>query len=92
MQHRFNTQHPVPNIQYPIPNTLTPNIQQADVMIAGGSEAAMTPLCFAGFCSMRAMVTTYNDDPSRASRPFDVERGGFVICLLYTSPSPRDRG
>lgn len=48
-------------------------------MIAGGSEAAMTPLCFAGFCSMRAMVTTYNDDPSKASRPFDTERAGFVM-------------
>lgn len=48
-------------------------------MIAGGSEAAMTPLCFAGFCSMRAMVTTFNDDPSRASRPFDTDRAGFVM-------------
>ena len=98
MQHRFNTQHPVPNIQYPIPNTLTPNIQQADVMIAGGSEAAMTPLCFAGFCSMRAMVTTYNDDPSRASRPFDVERGGFVmgegagVLILETEEHALARG
>eukprot|EP00752_Nemacystus_decipiens_P003058 g2835.t1 len=52
---------------------------EADVMIAGGSEAAMTPLCFAGFCSMRAMVTTFNDDPEHASRPFDQDRAGFVM-------------
>ncbi|CAM9601521.1 unnamed protein product [Chrysoparadoxa australica] len=51
----------------------------ADVMIAGGSEAAMTPLCFAGFASMRAMVQTFNDEPTRASRPFDVDRAGFVM-------------
>lgn len=52
---------------------------KADVMIAGGSEAAMTPLCFAGFCSMRAMVTSFNDNPEQASRPFDKDRAGFVM-------------
>ena len=50
----------------------------ADVMIAGGSEAAVTPLAVAGFCSMRAL-STRNDDPERASRPFDLNRDGFVV-------------
>lgn len=49
----------------------------ADVMIAGGAEAIITPLTFAGFCSMKAM-STRNDDPPRASRPFDSGRDGFV--------------
>mmetsp|Transcript_17410 Transcript_17410/g.17494 ORF Transcript_17410/g.17494 Transcript_17410/m.17494 type:complete len:455 (+) Transcript_17410:54-1418(+) len=51
----------------------------ADVMIAGGSEAALTPLSFAGFCNLVAMNFNYNDDPTRASRPFDLNRGGFVM-------------
>ncbi|MCG3149954.1 MAG: 3-oxoacyl-[acyl-carrier-protein] synthase 2 [Verrucomicrobiae bacterium] len=50
----------------------------ADVMISGGSEAAITGLGYAGFCSMRAM-STRNDDPTRASRPFDAGRDGFVM-------------
>ncbi|MDZ7643645.1 MAG: beta-ketoacyl-ACP synthase II [Woeseiaceae bacterium] len=50
----------------------------ADVMFAGGSEYATTPLSIAGFCSARAM-TTRNDDPERASRPFDRDRDGFVL-------------
>ena len=50
----------------------------ADVMLAGGSEHATTPLAMAGFCAARAM-TTRNDDPKRASRPFDVDRDGFVL-------------
>ena len=50
----------------------------ADVMIAGGSEAAVTPLAVAGFASMRAL-STRNDEPERASRPFDRDRDGFVI-------------
>src|SRR5262249_9921766 len=49
----------------------------ADVMIAGGAEAIIIPLTIAGFCSLKAM-TTRNDDPERASRPFDAERDGFV--------------
>jgi 3-oxoacyl-[acyl-carrier-protein] synthase II len=50
----------------------------ADVMLAGGTEAAVTPLCIAGFSSMKAM-STRNEDPAGASRPFDAGRDGFVI-------------
>ncbi|CAM9172502.1 unnamed protein product [Ectocarpus sp. 6 AP-2014] len=53
---------------------------EADVMIAGGAEAAMTPLSFAGFCSMSAMATGHNDNPKAASRPFDADRSGFVMA------------
>ena len=51
---------------------------EADLMIAGGSEAALTPLGLAGFCSARAL-STRNDEPARASRPFDRGRDGFVL-------------
>ena len=50
----------------------------ADVMIAGGSEAAITPLSVGGFAAMRAL-STRNDEPTQASRPFDKDRDGFVI-------------
>ena len=50
----------------------------ADVMIAGGSEAAVTPMSVGGFAAMRAL-STRNDDPQRASRPFDKDRDGFVV-------------
>lgn len=50
----------------------------ADVMVAGGSEAAITPLAVAGFGNMRAL-SRRNDEPERASRPFDTDRDGFVI-------------
>ncbi len=50
----------------------------ADVMIAGGSEAAITPLGVGGFAAMRAL-STRNDDPTKASRPFDKDRDGFII-------------
>ncbi|MEO0794134.1 MAG: beta-ketoacyl-ACP synthase II [Verrucomicrobiota bacterium] len=51
----------------------------ADVMIAGGSEAAITQVGYAGFCNMKAMSTNFNDDPQRASRPFDAARDGFIM-------------
>lgn len=50
----------------------------ADIMITGGAEASITPLAMAGFCSMKAM-STYNDNPKKASRPFDLNRDGFVM-------------
>ena len=50
----------------------------AEVMLAGGGEFATTPLAMAGFCSARAM-STRNDDPTRASRPYDIDRDGFVL-------------
>jgi 3-oxoacyl-[acyl-carrier-protein] synthase II len=50
----------------------------ADVMIAGGSEAAITPMGVGGFAAMRAL-STRNDEPERASRPFDKDRDGFVM-------------
>jgi 3-oxoacyl-[acyl-carrier-protein] synthase II len=51
---------------------------EADAMLAGGSEATITPLSLAGFVSMKAM-STRNDEPERASRPFDADRDGFVM-------------
>jgi 3-oxoacyl-[acyl-carrier-protein] synthase II len=51
----------------------------ADVMIAGGTEAAMTPIGLAGFCAIKALSTKYNDQPEKASRPFDRDRDGFVL-------------
>ncbi len=50
----------------------------ADIMIAGGSEAAVTPMCVAGFNAMRA-ISRRNEEPEKASRPFDIDRDGFVI-------------
>ena len=70
----------------------------ADVMVAGGSEAAITELGYAGFCSMKAMSTSYNDEPTRASRPFDKGRDGFVmgegagILILETLEHAEARG
>jgi 3-oxoacyl-[acyl-carrier-protein] synthase II len=69
----------------------------ADVMIAGGSEAIIIPLTIAGFCQMKAM-STRNDDPTRASRPFDAERDGFVcgegggLVVLESLEHARRRG
>jgi 3-oxoacyl-[acyl-carrier-protein] synthase II len=51
---------------------------EADVILAGGSEAACTPLGMGGFAALRAL-STRNDDPQRASRPFDKDRDGFVL-------------
>jgi len=51
---------------------------EAEVMVAGGTEASITPFAYAGFCSMKAM-STRNDEPERACRPFDSGRDGFVM-------------
>ncbi|RPF42607.1 3-oxoacyl-[acyl-carrier-protein] synthase II [Thermodesulfitimonas autotrophica] len=51
---------------------------EADVMLTGGAEAAITPVALAGFCAMKAM-STRNDEPEKACRPFDAARDGFVI-------------
>lgn len=69
----------------------------ADVMIAGGAEAAITPMAVAGFCAMKAL-TTRNDDPEHASRPFDLNRDGFLmgegagIVVLESLEHARARG
>ncbi len=52
---------------------------EADVMLAGGAEAAVTPMGMGGFCAMKAL-STRNSSPERASRPFDLDRDGFVIA------------
>jgi 3-oxoacyl-[acyl-carrier-protein] synthase II len=68
-----------------------------DIMLAGGTEAPLTPLAVGGFCAMKAL-STRNDDPMRASRPFDAERDGFVIAegagmvVLETLEHARARG
>jgi len=69
----------------------------ADAMVCGGAEAAITPMCIGGFAAMRAL-STRNDDPARASRPFDKERDGFVvgegagILVLESLDAARARG
>ncbi|HKE01365.1 MAG TPA: beta-ketoacyl-ACP synthase II [Planctomycetota bacterium] len=60
---------------------------ESDLVLTGGSEAATTPLGLAGFCSLKAL-STRNDDPEHASRPFDKDRDGFVMgegagCLVF---------
>lgn len=52
----------------------------ADVMLAGGAEACVMGLTVAGFASMKALCTVHNDDPERASRPFDKDRAGFIVA------------
>lgn len=52
---------------------------RADVVIVVGADASITPLVFAGFCSLRALSTKFNDQPEKASRPFDRSRDGFVM-------------
>lgn len=70
----------------------------ADIMVAGGTEATITPLCFAGFCSMKAMNTDFNDNPQGGSRPFDANRGGFImgegagVVVIESLASAKKRG
>lgn len=70
---------------------------EADVMITGGAEATITPLCVAGFSSMKAL-STRNEEPERASRPFDANRDGFVLgegagmMVLESLDHARERG
>lgn len=70
----------------------------ADIMLAGGAEAAITRLGFAGFCNMKAMATEFNDNPAAASRPFDAKRDGFVmgegagVLVLETLEHAQARG
>lgn len=70
---------------------------EADMMISGGTEASIVPLALAGFCSMKAL-STRNDDPQKASRPFDKERDGFVmgegagIIVLESLENAKKRG
>jgi 3-oxoacyl-[acyl-carrier-protein] synthase II len=70
---------------------------QADVMLAGGAEAACTPLCIGAFMVMKAL-STRNDEPEKASRPFDRDRDGFVLAegaamfVLETEEHARRRG
>ena len=52
---------------------------RCDAMITGGAESTITPMGISGFTSMKALCTKYNDSPEKASRPFDAERGGFVM-------------
>ncbi|ESS64660.1 beta-ketoacyl synthase family protein [Trypanosoma cruzi Dm28c] len=52
---------------------------RADIVVCGGTEACITPVSIAGFSRMRALCTKYNDMPQEASRPFDKDRGGFVM-------------
>lgn len=54
---------------------------EADVMLAGGTEYLISETVFAGFAAMRALATSYNDDPTRAMRPFDADREGFIAGL-----------
>ncbi len=70
---------------------------EADIMIAGGAEAAITPFSYASFCSMKAM-STRNDEPEKACRPFDLNRDGFVmgegagVLVLESLEHARARG
>ena len=70
---------------------------RADVVITVGADASITPLVFAGFCSLRALSTKYNDRPDQASRPFDKGRDGFVMgegagaLILESAPHARKR-
>lgn len=70
----------------------------ADLIIAGGTEGAITPLGVAGFCQAQALTTDFNDNPALSSRPFDKNRSGFVmgegagLVVLETEAHARKRG
>ena len=72
-------------------------LDEADIVLAGGAEAPICPIAVAGFNSLRAL-SRHNDDPTKASRPFDVDRDGFVmgegaaILVLETHDSMQRRG
>ncbi|MDR0340170.1 MAG: beta-ketoacyl-ACP synthase II [Puniceicoccales bacterium] len=71
---------------------------KADIIFSGGTEGGINAFGFAAFCAMRAMATGYNDDPARASRPFDRKRNGFVmgegagVLVLETLENALSRG
>ncbi len=71
---------------------------EADVMLAGGAEAVVTPVAIAGMANMKALTLTHNDDPQRASRPFDKNRDGFAmgegagVVVLESLEHARGRG
>ncbi|HOW28564.1 MAG TPA: beta-ketoacyl-ACP synthase II [Elusimicrobiota bacterium] len=70
----------------------------ADVILAGGTESATTPLGVAGFCQARALTADFNDCPEKSSRPFDAKRSGFVmgegagVLVLETEEHAKARG
>ena len=70
----------------------------ADVVITGGTEAAITEYGVGGFCALKALSTAFNDQPTRASRPFDKDRDGFImgegagILILETLSHAKKRG
>lgn len=72
--------------------------ERADIVIAGGTEAAVTAFAMGGFCRLKALSTRYNDDPARASRPFDRDRDGFLmgegagILILEDYETAKSRG
>lgn len=71
---------------------------RARAMLAGGAEAGIQPLCIAGFDQARALCSTSNDEPERASRPFDLDRSGFIlseggaVVVLEDEELARSRG
>ena len=70
----------------------------ADIVICGGTEAAITPLSIASFCRCKALATKFNETPSKASRPWDKDRNGFVmgegaaVLVLESETMAKQRG